>query len=153
MHIEIEQLPAMRVGTVRHVGPYNEIGPAFQRVAALAGASGLFQTPGAVMLGIYHDDPRSTPPAQLRSDAAVALPAGVELPDGLAEQVTPSGRYARATHVGPYERLPDAWAEFGASLGASGHRLREGPGFEIYRNDMSQTPSEELRTDLYMPVE
>ena len=105
------------------------------------------------MLAIFHDDPKSTPPQQLRSDAAIAVKAGTPLPDGLSELFVSGGRYARATHMGAYEGLPDAWAQFGASLGSSGYRMGKGPGLEIYRNDMSQTPKEELRTDLYLPVE
>ena len=153
MQIEIEELPAMRVGTVRHVGPYDQVGSAFQRLGAIAGQAGLFQQPDTVMLGIYYDDPRQTPTDQLRSDAAVTIPESSELPAGLTEQRTTAGRYARATLIGPYEQLPHAWAEFSASLGASGHQLREGPGFEVYRSDMSNTPADQLRTDLYMPIE
>jgi AraC family transcriptional regulator len=153
MQIEIEQLQPMRVGVVRHVGPYNQIGAAFQRLGQIAGAAGLFETEGAVMLGIYDDDPRQTPAEQLRSAAAIAVKDGTQLPDGLAEATVPGGRYARATHVGAYEELPHAWEEFTASLGSTGERVGQGPGLEVYRSDMSSTPKEQLRTDLYLPLE
>jgi AraC family transcriptional regulator len=153
MQIEIEQLAPIRVAAVRHVGPYNQIGKAFERLGALAGPSGLVQPPNGPMLGIYHDDPRQTPAEKLRSDAGIAVQEGTPIPDGLEEQRIPGGRYARVTHVGPYEGLSEAWPQFGISLGAGGYRMRAGPGFEIYRNDMSTTPKAELRTDLYMPVE
>jgi len=153
VHIEIEQLPALRVGAVRHVGPYTQVGKAFERLGALAGPAGLFQMPDAVMLGIYHDDPQTTPNEQLRADAAVVVKEGTRLPDGLTERVIPAGRYARATHVGAYDGLPRAWAEFGASLGSGGYSVGSGPGLEIYRNDMARTPQDELRTDLYMPLD
>ncbi|MGH7713196.1 MAG: GyrI-like domain-containing protein, partial [Gemmatimonadaceae bacterium] len=54
MQIEIEQLAPMRVGAVRHVGPYDQIGKSFERLGALAGPAGLFQPPDALMLGIYY---------------------------------------------------------------------------------------------------
>jgi AraC family transcriptional regulator len=152
MAIEIEQLNTMRVGAVRHVGPYDKIGPKFQQLGAIAGQAGLFQAPGAVMLGIFHDNPRETPAENLRSDAAIAVSGETPLPEGLTEQVVPGGRYARFTHIGSYEGLPGAWTQFSASLG-SAYRMREGPGLEIYRNNPMNTPKEELRTDLYMPVE
>ncbi len=153
MPLDIEQVPTMRVGAVRHVGPYNQIGKAFERLGALAGPAGLFQAPNAAVLGVFHDDPRQTPPDKLRSSAAVVVADGTKLPDGLDEEVVPGGRFARYTHVGPYEGLPDAWSQFVTALGASGKRMREGPGLEVYRNDMNTTPKEQLRTDLYMPVE
>lgn len=153
MAIEIEQLAPMRVGAVRHVGPYNQIGTSFERLGALAGPAGLFQTPGALMLGVYHDDPRATAPDKLRSDAAIAVGERTQLPDGLTEQRIPGGRYARFAYVGGYEGLPGAWTQFTASLGSGNYRMRTGPGLEVYRNDPRSTPKDQLRTDLYMPVE
>ncbi len=153
MAIEIEQLNTMRVGAVRHVGPYNQIGPKFQQLGAIAGQAGLFQAPGALMMGIFHDNPRETPADKLRSDVAIAVSDETRLPDGLTEQVVPGGRYARFTHIGSFEGLPGAWTQFTTSLGSGAYRLREGPGLEIYRSDMATTPEDKLQTDLYMPVE
>ena len=153
MEIVIEHLPRMRVGTVRHVGPFDQIGASFQRLGALAGAAGLFQAPGAVMLAIFYDDPRVTPANELRSDAAIVVNEGTRLPEGLTEQVVPGGRYARGTHIGSFEGLPTAWPDFIASLGSGGYRPGTGPALEVYRSDMATTPKEELRTDLYMPLD
>jgi AraC family transcriptional regulator len=153
VEIVIEEVPRMRTGAVRHVGPHNQIGQAFGRLGTLAGPAGLLGAPGALMLGIYHDDPRATPPNQLRSDAAIVVSEGTQLPEGLTEQVVAGRRYARATYVGPYDGLPDAWGELTTALGSTGHRRSEGPSLEIYRSDMASTPAAELRTDLYLPVE
>jgi hypothetical protein len=38
-------------------------------------------------------------------------------------------------HVGPYDRLPDAWTEMRDMFRASGHRLRTGPSLEVYLDD------------------
>ncbi|MCY1004512.1 AraC family transcriptional regulator [Nannocystis pusilla] len=110
MHVDIETKPALRVATVTHVGPYNRISEAFARLGALAGPAGLFATPAAAMVAIYYDDPEVTPPEQLRSDAGLVVPEGVDLPAGLGEQRLPAGRYARTTHIGPYTQLGDAWS-------------------------------------------
>ena len=154
MNVEIKQMPEFRVGTVRHIGPYNQIPQAFGRVGSIAGPAGLFQQPGAAMVAIYYDDPDTTPQDQLKSDAAIVIPEQVPLPEGLVEQRIPAGRYARAEHVGPYEQLGDAWARFmGEWLPASGHRVGAGASYEIYRNDPTKVPKEELRTDMYIPIE
>jgi AraC family transcriptional regulator len=153
MDIEIEELPDLRVGTVRHVGPYAQISQAFGRLGALAGPAGLFQRPGAAMIAIYHDDPETTPSDKLRSEAAIVVPENVLLPEGLVEARISAGRYARAVHVGPYEQLGDAWSRFKGELSrAGGQRARPGASYEIYRNDPTKVAKEELRTDLYIPV-
>jgi AraC family transcriptional regulator len=153
MEVEIKDMPELRVGTVRHIGPYNQIPNAFGRLGAIAGPAGLFQQPGAAMIAIYYDDPDSTPQDQLRSDAGVVVPDGAPLPSELGEERLPAGRYARTEHVGPYERLGDTWARFmGEWLPASNHRIGAGPSYEIYRNDPSKTPKHELRTDLFISI-
>jgi AraC family transcriptional regulator len=152
MNVEIKSMPELRVGCVRHVGPYDQIPKAFERLAGIAGPAGLFARPDVMMIGIYHDNPETTPAAALRSDAAITVPAGMTMPDGLAEQAIPAGRYASTVHRGPYELLGDVWARLGAWIPAHGHRAASGPSFEIYRNTPAQVRSEDLVTELCVPV-
>jgi AraC family transcriptional regulator len=106
------------------------------------------------MVAIYHDQPETTPPDQLRSDAALVVPADVALPAELTEQRLPAGRYARTSHTGPYEQLPQVWARLiGEWLPASGERMAASPSYELYRNDPSRVPKDELLTELYVALE
>ena len=152
MEVEIKDMPQLRVGTVRHIGPYNQIPKAFERLGAIAGPAGLLRH-ASDMIAIYHDDPESTPQNQLRSDAAVVVPEGITLPEGLVEQHIAGGRYARTVHVGPYEQLGDVWARFlGEWIPASGNRIGDGVSYEIYANTPDEVPKTELRTELYVPL-
>lgn len=152
MNVSIETMPALRLATVSHVGPYNQIGEAFAKLGQLAGPAGLF-TPDALMVAIYHDAPDDKPPAELRSDAGLSVAAERPLPDGLRELRVPEGRYARTTHVGSFAGLGDTWARLmGEWLPQSGLTLADGVSYEIYRSDMRTTPESELRTDLYVPI-
>ena len=153
MNVTIENMPERRVATVHHVGPYNRISDAFQRLGAIAGPAGLLQLPDAAMLAIYYDDPETTPAAELQSDAGITVPNGVSLPEGLVEKRLPAGRYARATHLGPYTKLGDAWSRLmGEWLPRSGNRVGDGSSYEVYRNTPMNAAPDELRTDLYLPL-
>jgi len=153
MTVEIKQMPEMRVATVRHVGPYNLIPQAFEKLGKIVDHLGVFTRPGVQMVALYHDDPDSTPPEQLRSDAGLVVPEGMALPDGLGEERIPAGRYATTTHVGPYEQLGDVWARFfGEWVPASGHRLGPGVSFEVYRNTPAEVPKKDLITDLFISL-
>jgi AraC family transcriptional regulator len=153
MHVDIESYPELRVGTVRHVGPYMQIAEAFGRLGEIAAPARLFERPGAMMVALFHDDPETTPVEELRSDAAVVVPEDVSLPAGLAEQRIPAGPYASTVHVGPYEQLGDVWARFmGEWLPASGRRLGPGVSYEVYHNTPMDTPKSELRTEIRIPL-
>lgn len=152
MQVEIKQLPAQRIAAVHHVGAYNRISEAFARLGELAGKAGLIAG-NPTMVALYHDDPESTPEAELRSDAGMVVPANAELPAGLDEHRLPAGRYASTLHVGPYEQLGDTWSRFmGQWLPQSGERMAAGASFEIYLNTPEQVPQSDLRTELYIPL-
>jgi AraC family transcriptional regulator len=151
MHVDIETRPALRLATVRHLGPYPEIAEAFHRLGEIAKQTGLYAHVEPPMLALYHDDPETTPASQLRSDAALVVKTDTPLPPGLTEATLPSGRYARVTHRGSYTGLGDTWARLmGEWLPASGHRVGHGPAYEVYVTDPRTTATKDLRTDLYL---
>jgi AraC family transcriptional regulator len=152
MKVEIEERPAVRLASVRHVGSYQGIREAFQRLNDLVTTAGLSK-PDTMLVGIYHDDPSVTPEEKLRSDAAITVPAKTKLPSGLTEVVIPAGRYAHATLVGPYaglgavyDHLRNQW------LPHSGERPGDGVSYEVYRNTPMTAKPNELVTDVYMPL-
>jgi AraC family transcriptional regulator len=154
MDVRVERMPSLRVGAVRHTGPYLQINHAFERLGDIVDRAGVEKNADMAMLAIFHDDPESTPPAELRADAGLTFAADARLPKELEERWIPAGRYAHTTHIGPYEELGNAWARLkGEWLPSSGERLRDAPSFEIYRNTPETAEPRELRTELYIPVE
>ena len=153
MDVEIKTKPEMRAAAIRHVGPYNQIGEAFRRLDQIVRQAGLAK-PGSQMIGIFHDNPQSTPSDQLRSDAAVTIAATDTVPPGLTEQRVPGGRYACLMHVGSYEKLGESWGYLmGKWLASSGHRLRSAASYEVYLNNpMTEPDQQKLKTELCIPI-
>lgn len=156
--MRVVELPEQRLAAVRHVGPFQGIGAAFDRLGTWVQAH-----PGAVVgapLAIYLDDPYQVPADQLRSDAAVPITADVTVGGapgfgvpGVSELTLAGGRYAVATHVGSYDGLAGAWPRFMAAVGEStlvSDWTR--PCFEVYLDEPGTVPDTELRTELYAPV-
>ncbi|MBM4204819.1 MAG: GyrI-like domain-containing protein [Gammaproteobacteria bacterium] len=111
MQVDIVNLPHQRLATLSHQGPYNRIFEAFAKLGSIAGPAGLFG-PDAAVLALYYDDPETTSPEELRSDAGVTVPKDKVLPATLIEKSLPAGRYARTMHNGNYALLGDSWARF-----------------------------------------
>ncbi len=153
MHkLEIVDAPARRLFAVSHRGPYAEIAPAFSRLADLLAEHGLRAAAGE-RVAVYCDDPEATPAAGLRAHAGVAVDAALAPAPGLEDVRLAAGRHAVVRVVGPYARLRPAYAWlYAEGLAAAGLAPGEGPSYEVYRNDPSDTPADALVTDIFAPV-
>lgn len=153
MEVRIEVLESSSVAFVRHVGPYDQVGQAWQKIYGWAGPKGILG-PRTLAFGICHDDPEVTPPERLRYDAAVTVSDDFEGTGEIGVQRIEGGRYAVTTHIGSYALLGDVYSRLlGQWMPA--HDLRPAPGqpsLERYRNNPMMTPEDELRTDIHMPI-
>lgn len=146
--IGIDHWSAREVAYVRHVGPYNEVGQAWDKLSTWAAAQGLFG-PGAAMLGLCYDDPEVTAAERIRYDACLEVTVGFEARGEIGRRQVPGGEYAVARHTGPYDQLASTYVELlGRWLPASGRAPEALPTVEVYWNDPDATPAEELETDL-----
>ncbi|MBY0495831.1 MAG: GyrI-like domain-containing protein [Cyanobacteria bacterium] len=149
MDVTIVNQPELRVAGIRHIGPYSEIGREFGRLGYFLNGP---PPAGSQMIALYHDDPDTTPTANLRSDAGLTLPAGAPCPSGLIEHRAPAGKYARTVHKGGYEGLPGAWNELKKEwLPANGYR--GSASYEIYVNNPTTTEQSELLTEIYLRID
>jgi len=149
---DVVDRPAVRLATVRHVGPYHEIGSAFARLEAVLTEAG-FPVGPAIMAAVFHDNPQATPAAELRSDAGVVVAPDIGIPAGLTPVDLPAGRYLHLRHLGPYSGLPVAWGSLRRAVLTGGdHRRGDGAGFELYPNNPITTAPDDLITDLYIPL-
>ncbi|GGC19883.1 AraC family transcriptional regulator [Marivita lacus] len=149
---DIREREPVRLAALPHRGAYQDIGRAFQEVAAIFTARGLWAEAGP-MIGVYHSDPSAVPEADLRSHAGVQVGAGFEMPDVLEEVVLPGGPHAVMLYIGPYAGLPAAWdALYGKALPASGRLPAEHASFEVYLNDPTSVAPEALQTEICVPL-
>jgi AraC family transcriptional regulator len=151
--VRIETLPPRRVAFVRHVGPYLEVKTGFQRLHDWAHQRGVVR-PGALVLGLCHDDPEVTPADKLRCDCCVTVDDSVTAEGDIGIQTIPGGEHAIVTHRGPYSRLGETYRWLYAMwLPTSGREPANAPPFEVYRNMPGQVPPEDLLTDICVPLE
>lgn len=152
LDVSVREFPAYAFAYLRHVGPYKEVGPVFQRACAVAGAKGLFGPDTKVMM-LSYDDPDVTEEDRLRSDAGVTLSAAAADTGELLKGTVPGGLYAMALYRGPYEGLRGCanWL-YGTWLPGSGYEADDRPCVEVYLNGPDDTAPEALLTELRMPV-
>ncbi len=122
MEVRIERVEPTRVAFVRHVGPYHEVGTAWERLCTRLGKDGLLSL-GTRFIGICYDDPEVTPADKIRYEACVTVDNDFEAQDDVGVQTIGGGEYAVTTHVGPYSLLGrptrSCWASGCRAAGAS----------------------------------
>lgn len=155
MNIQIVQLNPINLAMIRHTGPYEELSPEFDRLWQWVEAQSV---PVQRTIGIYYDNPDYVPARQLRSAACVEIPSGYSIANTNGLPITPGtllgGSYATTRFVGPYEQLAMVWSSLTGYVENNLRRTisQDQPAFEVYVNDASDTPSDQLITELYMPV-
>ena len=150
MQVRIQTLGSIHVARIRHVGPHDEIGPCFERLFRWAAAIGV---PTGRVLTLSWDDPERVPAGRLRSDACVELRTREDPPPGIELGMVGGGRYAVYRLVGSYEGITKAYARlFEEWLPAGGEAMADSPCMELYRNSPMDTATENLVTDLCVPL-
>jgi AraC family transcriptional regulator len=150
--VRVEQVPERRVAFLRHIGPYSECGPTFQRLMGWAGPRGLLG-PNMTILGICHDDPEVTPPEKIRYDCCVSVGPNFTPEGEIGVQTVPGGEHAVLTLKGPYEKLSEAYRWlFGGWLPTSGREPNTAPAYEVYLNSPMNARPEDLLTEIYLPL-
>jgi AraC family transcriptional regulator len=106
-------------------------------------------------LGAVLDSMETEPQSAIRYRAAYRLPDSAPLPAGAAQEgLSEGGKFAVFLYTGPYDGLPDAWGRvMNEAFPATGLSLRDAPFFEMYLDDPSTTAPEQLRTEIFVPVE
>ncbi len=151
--IAVVELPPIRTIGIRHVGPPAGIGAVFQRLMAWVAQSNLLPAVQAICT-VYENDAREVPPAEFRAIACAALAEPIEPGDGMEVFVLGDGPHARLVHEGPYQGLGEGYdALYGRWLPTSGRDLADRPPFEKYLNDPRVTQPDDLRTEIYLPLQ
>ncbi len=155
--IVLREEPVRRVVALRHHGAYEACFSTWDRLMHWAQSRRITER-GTPDFGLCFDDPDVTEDERIRYDVCVAAPTGPgasigTLPEGMFETTIPGGRYAVATHHGPYETINDTYvALLGRWLPRRGVELHNEPVLEIYRVGPDLAPAAELVTEICVRV-
>jgi AraC family transcriptional regulator len=151
----VERCEERPVLALRHVGPYDELDAVMVRAYRIARRRGFF--PEARMFGLSYDSPDLEAHASLRADACFTYVPGADVTgaraDGMRDIVIPGGTYAVFRHVGPYERITNAYDRLVAAWVLTGRvELRAAPFINTYLSDPATVAAGALECDLAIPI-
>lgn len=150
----LKKIEAQRVLFVRKTGPYNQTAAqAWEQLMSYVGPKGWIGKE-TKMIGISQDSPEITGQENCRYDACITVDAQAEGEGEFGIQTIPGGTYAVFMHQGPYENLQETYGiAFSQWLPNSSKELREVGCFELYLNNVQDTDPEDLRTEVYIPIQ
>ncbi len=147
--VELRQSGSVPFLYLHKRGAVQDVGPAWRELVELLVARGLF-TGAERLVGRYPDDPEITPPGKLRFDVGLVSD---DTGPGLRNDTLPAGWWAVALHKGSYSTLSDTYLKLvGGWFPESGRALANRPCIEWYLNSPSNTPEEELLTEVWAPL-
>ena len=137
---------------------------AWNKLGEYCHANGIdYDCPDAEYINIYRDNPAVTPSGECRTDVCIASSVvNKQKPSADVDIITIyGGRYIVYSYQGPYEMLGAVNAKiYGELLPLSGETIKANEGviepcqmFERYLNDPEVTPSDELKTEIWIPIE
>lgn len=150
----VKQMPEFNVASMRHIGPYNQIGTTIEKLFAWAGPKGLIQFPRTQILAVYHDNPETTPADKLRSDACITVPEGTTSDAQVKAVKIPGGQFAVAHVEIDQSEYPAAWtklvSEWMPQNGCTPDQDRL--CYELYLNNPEEHPEKKHIVDICEPI-
>jgi effector-binding domain-containing protein len=136
---------------VSHKGPYTDMTAVIGELIGAMQTQGLFPQVRGPMVGVYHNWPGNTKPADLSWEAGFIIGAQATPQPPLVKKVWEHKTVAVALHVGPYDKCGAAVEKVMAWLAAQGYET-DGPILERYldMNPMAVKPAD-LRTEIWVP--
>ena len=154
---KIREVPEMKVLCITKKGFYG--GGFFEAATDAFNAVNLYVTRNNLLdridhyLSIIPDLPYGYHDPDARIHCGFSIKGDITCDDQLDLLTIEKGRYAVFFHHGPYEYIFQTWnmAYFTCAF-ALEERLRDIAPFEIYLNSSTDTPPEELKTEIHIPI-
>ena len=149
--IEIKRMPEFNLIYCRHMGAFNKIGQAYEKLFKWAIPRELV-TSETKTVTVYRDDPSITSIDKVRQDACIIVSGDVKVEGEIGKSTIPAGKYA----VGSFEiketEFEQAWNTMCAWLTESGYQPDDGCTYELYHNDYNAHPEHKFIVDICIPV-
>ncbi len=103
--------------------------------------------------GINWDDPEITPNQKVRYDACISIPNNTTIKREFSSKTISGGKYLCFLYKGDYQHLSLVYNHiFRDWIIKMDYNLREAPIFEQYINNKEITPTEDLLTEIFIPI-
>ena len=150
-NIQVKEMPAMDLVYCRHVGPFDQIGGAYEKLFKWAGPRGLLRFPDTKTLTVYHDDPSVVDPEKVRQSACITVEGDVKTEGEFGNMHLPGGKFAVGSFKVDPTQFGEAWDAVCRWIADSGYQPADGYPYEYYPEEHKGDPPI-FTVDICVPV-
>lgn len=150
--IQIKDMPALNLVYTRHVGDFDQIGAAYEKLMRWAGPRGLLTNPEMKTVTVYHDDPKVTDLEKVRQSACITVEGEVKTEGEFGNMELPAAKCAVGHFEVTAQEFERAWDNMCVWLSESGYQPADGFPYELYHNDHMEHPERKFIVDICIPV-
>lgn len=151
-NIEVKEMPEMKAIYVRHIGTFNQIGQAYEKLFKWAYPRGLYTQNVSKSASITHDDPSVTELEKVRQSACIIIEEDVKVDGEIGKLTIPGGKYAVGHFELGFADFEKAWNSMCNWFVESGYQQGDGCTYELYHNDYTTHPEQKHIVDICIPV-
>jgi len=149
--IEVKDMPGMDLVYCRHIGPFDQIGGAFEKLMRWAGPRGLLG-PETKTVTVYHDDPKVVDPDKVKQSACITVKDEVKTEGEFGLMHVPGGKYVVGSFVITPDKFGEAWDAVCRWMADSGYQPSDGYTYEYYPKEHEEGPPPVFTVDICVPV-
>ncbi len=128
---KLESRKASDIAYIEHLGPYDKV-PWDEYMEKLYGwAKEQKVMPGFYPMAIYYNDPKKTPPEELKSEIAITFKGKAKEQAGVKIKKLPAMKVASISHKGPGSEFKNTYAKLDQWNVEKGY-VCAGPPMEVY---------------------
>jgi AraC family transcriptional regulator len=151
-NIQVKEMPAMDLIYCRHVGRFDQIGGAYEKLFQWAGPRGLLRFPETKTVTVYHDDPKVVEMEKLRQSACITAEADAKGEGEFGKMHIPGGNYVVGSFKVKPHQFGDAWDAVCRWLADSGYQPSDGYPYEYYPEEHTDENPPTFTVDICIPV-
>jgi AraC family transcriptional regulator len=151
-NITVKEMPAMDLIYCRHVGPFDQIGGAYEKLFKWAGPRGLLKFPETKTLTVYHDDPKVVDIEKLRQSACITVDDDAKPEGEFGKMHLPGGKFAVGSFKVKPHQFGEAWDAVCRWLTDSGYQPSDGYSYEYYPEEHTDENPPTFTVDICVPV-
>jgi effector-binding domain-containing protein len=129
--VKLESRKPMTIAYIEHVGSYSGIpfGKYMERLYGWAKEKKVM--PGFHPLGLFHSDPKTTPPEECRTEIAIPIYGNVKASGDIKIKKLPAMKVATYSHKGPASEYSNSYDKLHSWIRERGYKV-SGPAMEVY---------------------